>query len=155
MLSDNHARAGTFGLNSYLSFDFPVACKTGTSSNYRDNWTFGFTPEFTVGVWVGNPDNSANARDYRCDRGRADLSRNYGEAPGSLREPAGITSRPGLSIATLIRSPGTGYLPISRVRFKKSMPFHLNLAARRITTLPAESVYRKSIKPGWRAIRTL
>ncbi|MFY9988811.1 MAG: penicillin-binding protein 1C [Chthoniobacterales bacterium] len=58
MLSDNHARAGTFGLNSYLSFDFPVACKTGTSSNYRDNWTFGFTPEFTVGVWVGNPDNS-------------------------------------------------------------------------------------------------
>jgi penicillin-binding protein 1C len=59
MLSDNHARAGTFGLNSYLSFDFPVACKTGTSSNYRDNWTFGYTPEWTVGVWVGNPDNSA------------------------------------------------------------------------------------------------
>jgi penicillin-binding protein 1C len=59
MLCDNHARAGTFGLNSYLSFDFPVACKTGTSSNYRDNWTIGFTPEWTVGVWVGNPDNSA------------------------------------------------------------------------------------------------
>jgi penicillin-binding protein 1C len=58
MLSDNQARAGTFGLNSYLAFDFPVACKTGTSSDYRDNWTFGFTPEFTVGVWVGNPDNS-------------------------------------------------------------------------------------------------
>jgi penicillin-binding protein 1C len=59
MLSDNHARAGTFGLNSYLSFDFPVACKTGTSSNYRDNWTIGFTPEWRVGVWAGNPDNSA------------------------------------------------------------------------------------------------
>jgi penicillin-binding protein 1C len=59
MLSDNQARAATFGLNSYLSFDFPVACKTGTSSNYRDNWTVGFTPEWTVGVWVGNPDNSA------------------------------------------------------------------------------------------------
>jgi penicillin-binding protein 1C len=58
MLSDNEARAGTFGLNSYLTFDVPVAGKTGTSSNYRDNWTFGFTPEFTVGVWVGNPDNS-------------------------------------------------------------------------------------------------
>jgi penicillin-binding protein 1C len=58
MLSDNHSRAATFGLNSYLSFDFPVACKTGTSSNYRDNWTVGFTPEWTVGVWVGNPDNS-------------------------------------------------------------------------------------------------
>ena len=58
MLSDNQARAGTFGLNSFLAFAFPVACKTGTSSDYRDNWTFGFTPEFTVGVWVGNPDNS-------------------------------------------------------------------------------------------------
>jgi penicillin-binding protein 1C len=58
MLSDNHARAATFGLNSYLSFDFPVACKTGTSSNYRDNWTLGFTPEWTIGVWVGNPDNA-------------------------------------------------------------------------------------------------
>jgi penicillin-binding protein 1C len=59
MLSDNHARAATFGLNSYLSFDFPVAGKTGTSSNYRDNWTIGFTPEWTIGVWVGNADNSS------------------------------------------------------------------------------------------------
>ncbi len=58
MLSDNGARAASFGLESYLRFDFPVACKTGTSSNYRDNWAIGFTPEFTVGVWVGNPDNS-------------------------------------------------------------------------------------------------
>jgi penicillin-binding protein 1C len=58
ILSDNHARAATFGLNSYLSLDFPVACKTGTSSNYRDNWTIGYTPEWTVGVWVGNPNGS-------------------------------------------------------------------------------------------------
>jgi penicillin-binding protein 1C len=58
ILSDNQARAATFGLNSYLRFDFPVASKTGTSSNYRDNWTVGYTPEWTVGVWVGNPDNS-------------------------------------------------------------------------------------------------
>ena len=56
MLSDNAARAAAFGLDSWLSFDFPVACKTGTSSDYRDNWTVGYTPEFTVAVWVGNPD---------------------------------------------------------------------------------------------------
>ncbi|MCE9609071.1 MAG: penicillin-binding protein 1C [Chthoniobacter sp.] len=56
MLSDNSARAASFGLDSYLAFDFPVACKTGTSSDYRDNWTVGYTPEFTVAVWVGNPD---------------------------------------------------------------------------------------------------
>lgn len=56
ILSDNRARASSFGLNSYLSFPFPVACKTGTSSDYRDNWAVGYTPEFTVVVWLGNPD---------------------------------------------------------------------------------------------------
>lgn len=56
MLSDNNARASSFGLHSYLRFAFPVACKTGTSSDYRDNWCLGYTPEFTVAVWVGNPD---------------------------------------------------------------------------------------------------
>lgn len=58
MLSDNSARALGFGLQSPLRFDFPVACKTGTSTDYRDNWAMGYTPEFTVGVWVGNFDNS-------------------------------------------------------------------------------------------------
>jgi penicillin-binding protein 1C len=56
MLNDNSARAQAFGTESHLRFDFPVACKTGTSSNFRDNWAFGYTPEFTVGVWVGNFD---------------------------------------------------------------------------------------------------
>ena len=56
MLSDNFARTLTFGPRSWLYFDFPVAAKTGTSSDYRDNWCFGFTPEFTVGIWVGNFD---------------------------------------------------------------------------------------------------
>jgi penicillin-binding protein 1C len=58
ILSDNAARAGAFGLDSALRFDFPVACKTGTSTGFRDNWAFGYTPEFTVGVWVGNFDGS-------------------------------------------------------------------------------------------------
>ncbi len=58
MLADNTARAASFGLTSYLAFDFPVACKTGTSSDYRDNWTVAYTPEFTVAVWVGNADGS-------------------------------------------------------------------------------------------------
>ena len=58
ILSDNAARTLSFGMHSALRFDFPVACKTGTSSDFRDNWTMGFTPEFTVGVWVGNFDGS-------------------------------------------------------------------------------------------------
>ena len=54
MLSDNVARTPSFGANSALRFDFPVACKTGTSTDFRDNWAVGYTPEFTVAVWVGN-----------------------------------------------------------------------------------------------------
>ncbi len=58
ILSDNAARTLAFGAESSLRFDFPVACKTGTSSNFRDNWALAYTPEFTVGVWVGNFDGS-------------------------------------------------------------------------------------------------
>ena len=58
ILSDNHARTIGFGAESPLRFEFPVACKTGTSSDFRDNWAFGYTPEFTVGIWVGNFDSS-------------------------------------------------------------------------------------------------
>ena len=58
MLSDNAARTPSFGMHSALRFDFLVACKTGTSTDFRDNWAMGFTPEFTVGVWVGNFDGS-------------------------------------------------------------------------------------------------
>jgi penicillin-binding protein 1C len=58
ILSDNDARSLAFGSESALRFAFPVACKTGTSSDFRDNWAFGYTPEFTVGIWVGNFDGS-------------------------------------------------------------------------------------------------
>ncbi|XGV99858.1 MAG: hypothetical protein ACAF41_13105 [Leptolyngbya sp. BL-A-14] len=56
MLSDSHARAKAFGVNSLLSLPFPTAVKTGTSSDFRDTWTVGFTRDYTVAVWVGNFD---------------------------------------------------------------------------------------------------
>ncbi len=52
ILSDPVARRPAFG-NSFR-FPFPCAVKTGTTKDYRDNWTVGFTTEYTVGVWVGN-----------------------------------------------------------------------------------------------------
>lgn len=58
ILSDNQARTLTFGTHSPLRLPFRVAVKTGTSQSYRDNWTLGYTPEFTVGVWAGNFDNT-------------------------------------------------------------------------------------------------
>jgi len=54
ILSDNEARLSQFGLNNVLQLDHPVAAKTGTTRNFRDNWTLGYTPDFVVGVWVGN-----------------------------------------------------------------------------------------------------
>lgn len=58
VLSDTEARVPSFGTAPNLRFSFRVAAKTGTSSNFRDNWCVGFTKEYTVGVWVGNFDQS-------------------------------------------------------------------------------------------------
>ena len=58
ILTDNDARTPAFGPNSLLKIPgHTVAVKTGTTDNKRDNWTFGYTPEFVVGVWVGNNNN--------------------------------------------------------------------------------------------------
>ncbi|MEZ4867578.1 MAG: transglycosylase domain-containing protein [Caldilineaceae bacterium] len=56
ILSDNHARATTFGANSPLKLSKPAAVKTGTTTDFRDNWTVGFTRHLVVGVWAGNAD---------------------------------------------------------------------------------------------------
>ncbi|HRF95128.1 MAG TPA: penicillin-binding transpeptidase domain-containing protein, partial [Aggregatilineales bacterium] len=59
ILSDNYARMGGFGLNSALNIGRPAASKTGTTTDHRDNWVVGYTPNLVVGVWVGNADNAA------------------------------------------------------------------------------------------------
>ncbi len=56
ILSDNQARRPAFGANNVLELPFPAAVKTGTTNDFRDNWTIGFTPDLAVGVWIGNPD---------------------------------------------------------------------------------------------------
>jgi membrane peptidoglycan carboxypeptidase len=57
ILSDNIARTPGFGVNSALYIPSrPVAVKTGTSNDYRDAWIIGYTPNLTVGAWVGNND---------------------------------------------------------------------------------------------------
>ncbi|MGB3533459.1 MAG: penicillin-binding protein 1C [Microcoleaceae cyanobacterium] len=56
MLSDSQARAAAFGVDSVLNLPFEAAVKTGTSSDYRDTWTVGFTHQYTVATWVGNFD---------------------------------------------------------------------------------------------------
>ncbi len=59
ILSDNKARTPAFGANSPLHFsENDVAVKTGTTDDYRDAWTVGYSPNISVGVWAGNNDNT-------------------------------------------------------------------------------------------------
>jgi len=57
ILSDNAARMPAFGAVNPLMIGRPAAAKTGTTTDYRDNWVVGYTPDLVVGVWVGNADN--------------------------------------------------------------------------------------------------
>ncbi|MDO8264748.1 MAG: transglycosylase domain-containing protein, partial [Candidatus Parcubacteria bacterium] len=59
ILSDNEARSLIFGSHSLLYFpDYEIAAKTGTTQDYKDGWTIGYSPSIVVGVWVGNNDNT-------------------------------------------------------------------------------------------------
>jgi 1A family penicillin-binding protein len=97
ILSDNDARAPGFGSNSPLSLPWPAAAKTGTTTDFRDNWTVGYTPELAVGVWVGNADNSPMIGVTGVD-GAAPVWREVmlaavpGETASGFVRPAGIES---------------------------------------------------------------
>lgn len=54
VMADPNERISEFGLENVLTLDRPAAVKTGTTRNFKDNWTLGFTPDYVVGVWVGN-----------------------------------------------------------------------------------------------------
>jgi len=63
VLSDDPARAYTFGAGGVLTLPGrPVAAKTGTTNNYVDAWTVGYTPRIVAGVWAGNTGNQPMQR---------------------------------------------------------------------------------------------
>lgn len=102
-LSDPMARLPAFPRLGASELPFPAALKTGTSPDYRDAWTVGWTDEVLVGAWVGHPGNTPMVRlsgfsaaaelvqevllDVHADR--AD-----GGADHSFPAPAGWTSVP-------------------------------------------------------------
>lgn len=60
ILADNKARTPEFGSDSALYFPGKdVAVKTGTTNDYRDVWTVGYTPNIAVGMWAGNNNNTS------------------------------------------------------------------------------------------------
>jgi membrane peptidoglycan carboxypeptidase len=59
VLSDREARVAAFGRGNPLELDNrTAAAKTGTTNDFRDNWTVGYVPKLAIGVWVGNADDT-------------------------------------------------------------------------------------------------
>ena len=108
ILGDNSARAAAFGLDSAFNLPFAFAGKTGTTKDYRDNWALGYTPEWTIGVWVGNFD-GAPMRKISGITGAAPVLR---EVAMKVKELYGSTPfrRPPQLRSTRI-CPGSGLLP--------------------------------------------
>lgn len=81
VLSDNAARAPIFGISNYLTLpDRPVAAKTGTTNNYHDAWTAGYTPNLVAVVWVGNNNNAEMKRGADGSIVAAPIWQNYMKA---------------------------------------------------------------------------
>lgn len=98
ILSDNQARKPAFGLNSSLNLSMPAAAKTGTTTNFKDNWTVGFTRYLVAGVWTGNSDGQTMWGNSGA-AGAAPLWRNFMEAvieDKGMRELIGAPDNPSL-----------------------------------------------------------
>lgn len=109
MLSDRNARCQGFGCPSALELpdNRPAAVKTGTTNDYRDAWTVGFTPQLVTGVWVGNSDN-APMDDVPGSRGAAPIWHAFmswalqSDPPQTWARPAGIVERAVCDISGLL-----------------------------------------------------
>ncbi|NEP00836.1 MAG: penicillin-binding protein 1C [Symploca sp. SIO2E9] len=110
MLSDRHARAQGFGVDSVLNLPFPTAVKTGTSSNFRDTWTVGFTTDYTVATWVGNFDGEP-MRQVPGVMGAAPLWHrimlhlHQEQEPAKFAPPVGMVQRPVCTLSGLRPTP--------------------------------------------------
>jgi penicillin-binding protein 1C len=110
MLSDNAARIPSFGANSALNIGRPAAAKTGTTTDFRDNWVVGYTPNLTVGVWVGNADNTP-MQDITGVSGAAPIWNAFlrrmllGQPELSFQEPPGIVRAEICALSGLLPTP--------------------------------------------------
>ncbi len=115
VLADNNARAPVFGSNSALRLSRPAAAKTGTTTDWRDVWTIGYTPQIVSGIWVGNNDNTP-MEGLSSSRGAGPIwqsvmeriyneghaERLLGEVIGNFPEPPGITRQQVCAVSGLL-----------------------------------------------------
>ncbi len=117
ILSDANARAGTYGPDSPVNLGPNVAVKTGTTSDFRDAWTMGYTSEFVVGAWVGNSDNTPMDRMYGS-RGAGPIWRGLMEWMLSRRPDVAFVEPPGLVSVRIDTTSGllpTEFTPRTRI----------------------------------------
>jgi hypothetical protein len=109
ILSDNAARTPAMGANSPLNTgNLLTSVKTGTTDDFRDNWTVGYTNDLAVGVWSGNSDNS-EMRNISGLQGAAPIWRDtmlgiydsFDFPPSTLPVPGGVTQQRICNINTL------------------------------------------------------
>ena len=110
IISDNSARLRGFGPNSALNIGRPAAAKTGTTTDFRDNWVMGFTPNLVVGVWVGNADNTPMI-DVTGVSGAAPIWNSFmrevlnGQPELDFTEPPGMVRREICTMSGLLATP--------------------------------------------------
>lgn len=150
IMSDNNARSYVFGTNSPLTLKGrPVAAKTGTTQEWHDGWTMGFTPSLAAGVWTGNNDGTLMARGADAVYTAAPIWHQFMEQ--ALKDtpieefiaPAGITK---VTVASISGKLPTEYTPDTKVEVFQSYavpkeydPIHQVVAIDRLTGLPATS----------------
>ena len=114
ILSDNSARQLGFGAHSTLLTERPAAVKTGTTSNFHDNWTIGYTPSLVVGVWTGNAsyqpmrsvDGLSGAAPIWHSFLRTALS---GTSPEPFKQPPGLVKVEVCALSGLLPTPACPY----------------------------------------------
>lgn len=110
ILSDDSARALGFGRNSTLKLEHTTAVKTGTTTNFHDNWTVGYTPDFLAGVWVGNSNYEA-MRNVNGLTGAAPIWNEFmramlqGQPDRSFARPGGLVQVEVCTLSGLLPTP--------------------------------------------------
>src|SRR5919205_491971 len=121
ILSDDQARAPTYGRNSLLVLpNRPAAVKTGTTDEYRDSWVVGYTPDLVTGVWVGNTDNTP-MKDVQGVAGAGQIWHDFmagalaGTPVGQFKPPQGVQQAEVCALS--------GMLPTTSCR-ENTLPIH-------------------------------
>ena len=150
ILSDNQARAPMFGTDPVIRRAYPAAVKTGTTNDFRDNWTIGYTPDIAVGVWVGNADNSemynttglTGAAPIWAAFMDAAIERITGGNPAGFSIPEGIIER---KICSVSGTEPSEWCPDTRREF---------FAADQPPQLKEEDLWQKIQLDTWTELRT-